>query len=156
MSEWDSWPNGTIKQDFTWKEFESTGQLMSHWGAKVGGGDQRGDTSAEMWERGKKSTRNCLGIIQCKNKDCNYAVWPFMTCQRIIQQLEKGCEICGMSLTHQECEICAVLWKWSGGVHYEQNGTHDHKHPPWILHLSKNEHQKFVQLVEQHLKTGPQ
>ena len=53
MSEWDSWPNGTIKWDFTWKEFESTGQLMSHWVAKVGGGDQRGDTSAEMWERGK-------------------------------------------------------------------------------------------------------
>ena len=60
-----------------------------------------------------------------------------------------------MSLIHQECEICAVLWKWLGGVHYEQNGTHDYKCPPQILHLSKNEHQKFMQLVKQHPKTGP-
>ena len=29
-SKWDGWPNGIIVHDFTWKEFESTGQLMSH------------------------------------------------------------------------------------------------------------------------------
>jgi hypothetical protein len=155
MSDWDGWPNGTIKQDFTWREFEATGQLMSHWVAKVGRGDWRGDTSAEMWKKGKKSSCDCLGIIQCENEDCEYAVRPFTTHQRIIQQLENGCEICGMSLIHQKCEIRAVLWKWSGSVHYEQNGTHNHKHPPRILHLSKNEHQKFAQLVEQHPKTGP-
>jgi hypothetical protein len=84
---------------------------MSHWAAKAGGGHWRGDASAEMWERGKKSSCDCLGIIQCENEDCEYAVWPFTTCQRIIRQLENGCKICGMSLIHQECEIRAVLWK---------------------------------------------
>jgi hypothetical protein len=154
-SEWDGWPNGTIERDFTWKEFEDTNQLMSHWAAKGGGGDRRGDTSAGIWERGKRSTRDCLGIIQCENEDCDYAVRPLTTRQRIIQQLEKGCEICGTSLIHQECGIRAVLWKWSGGVRYEQNGSHDHDRPPRILHLLKSEHQKFVELVEQHPKTGP-
>ena len=154
-SEWDGWPNGIIERDFTWKEFESTDQLMSHWAAKVGGGDRRGDTSAGVWERGKRSTRDCLGIIHCENKECDYAVRPFTTRQRILQQLQKKCEICRTSLFHQECEIRAVLWKWSSGVHYKQNGSHNHDRPPPVLHLSKNEHQKFVQLVEQHPKTGP-
>ena len=154
-SEWDGWPNDVIQQDFTWKEYEFTNQLMSHWAAKVGGGDRKGDISAGMWERGKRSTRDCLGIINCNNEDCHYAVRPFTTRQRIIQQLEKRCEICGASLIHQDCGIRATLWKWSGGVHYEQNGSHDHGRPPRILHLSKSEHQKFVQLVEQHPKTGP-
>lgn len=153
--EWDGWPNGTIERDFTWKEFEDTGQLMSHWATKVGGGDRRGDTSAGMWERGKRSTRDCLGIIQCENVDCDYAVRPFTTRPGIVKQLEKGCEICGESLIHHECEIRAILWKWSGGVHYEQNGSHDHNRPPRILHLTKSEHQKFARLVEQHPKTGP-
>ena len=154
-SEWDGWPNGLINRDFTWKEFEDTDQLMSHWAAKVGGGDRRGDTSAGVWERGKRSTRDCLGIIHCSNEDCDYAVRPFTARQRIIRQLEKRCEICDASLIHTECGIRAILWKWSGGVHYEQNGSHDHDRPPRILHLSKAEQQKFVQLVEQHPKTGP-
>lgn len=154
-SEWDGWPNGMLECDFTWEEFEATGQLMSHWAAKVGGGDRRGETSAETWERGKRSTRVCLGIIECENADCDYAVRPFTTRARINQQLMKICEICGASLIHQECEIRATLWKWSGGVHYEQNGCHDHVRPPRVLHLSKSEHQKFAQLVEQHPKTGP-
>ena len=153
--EWDGWPNGIIEKDFTWKEFEDTDHLMTHWATKVGGGDRRGDIAAEMWESGKRSTRDCLGIIQCDDVDCDYAVRPFTTNQRIIQQLEKNCEICGGLLIHQNCEIRAILWKWSGGVHYEQNGTHDHVRPPRILHLSKMEHQKFVRLVEQHPKTGP-
>ena len=154
-NEWDGWPNGVIERDFTWEEFEATSQLMSHWAAKVGGGDRRGDTSAGMWERGKKSTRDCWGVIHCDNEDCDYTVRPFTTRPRISKQLEKSCEICGASLIHRECDIRAVLWKWSGGVHYEQNGSHAHVRPPRILHLSKSEHQKFTQLVEQHPKTGP-
>ena len=154
-SEWDNWPNGIIEQDFTWEEFESTGQLLSHWAAMVGGGDRRGDSTAETWERGKRSTRDCLGIIHCDNIDCDYKVRPVTKRSRMIQQLEKRCEICGGALIHRECEIRAVLWKWSGGVHYEQNGSHEHERPPRILHLSKGEHQNFAQLVEQHPKTGP-
>ena len=153
--EWNGWPNAVIEQDFTWEEFEGTDQLMSHWAMKVGGGDRRGDISAEIWERGKRSTRDCLGIIRCGNEDCNYAVRPLTTRQKIIEQLEKECEICRASLLHQECEIRAVLWKWKGGVHYQQNGSHYHDRPPRILHLSKNDRQKFGQLVEQHPKTGP-
>ena len=52
-SDWDPWPDGAMKLDFTWPEFEATGQLMSHWAAKVGGGDRRGVSSAEVWEMGK-------------------------------------------------------------------------------------------------------
>ena len=154
-SDWDAWPDGMIKRDFTWQEFEATGELMSHWAAKVGGGDRRGKLSAAVWAMGKRSTRDCLGVIHCDDEDCTYAVRPFTTRPRIARQLENHCEICGASLTHQECAVRAVLWKWSGGVHYEQTETHRHRRPPRILHLSKTERRKFVELVEQHPKTGP-
>ena len=104
-SEWDNWPNGIIEQDFTWEEFESTGQLLSHWVAMVGGGDRRGDSTTETWERGKRSTRDCLGIIHCDNIDCDYKVRPVTKRSRMIQQLEKRCEICGGALIHQESPI---------------------------------------------------
>ena len=152
---WDAWPDGVIKRDFTWQEYEATGKLMSHWSAKVGGGDRRGKPSAAVWEMGKRSTRDCLGVIQCDNEECTYAVRPFTTRPRIARQLENNCEICGASLTHRECNVRAVLWKWSGGVHYKQTEIHGHLRPPRILHLSKTERQKFVELVEQHPKTGP-
>ena len=125
---------------------------MSHWAAKVRGGDRRGDTSAGTWERGKRSTRDCLGVIQCEVEGCDYTVRPFTTRARITKQLEKNCDICDASLIHLECDVRAVLWKWSGGVHYQQNATHSHKRPPRILHLSKSERKQFVQLVEQHPK----
>jgi hypothetical protein len=144
-----------INRDFSWDEFEAAGRLMSHWAAKVGGGYRGGDRSAEVWEEGKKSTRNCLGVIVCDDEDCQYAVRPLTTRSKLVQQLEKSCEICGASLTHQACNIRAVLWTWLGGVHYEQDGTHNHLRPPRVLHLSKSERQKFTQLVEEHPKTGP-
>lgn len=154
-SNWDSWPDGTMNRDFTWEEFKAAGQLMCHWATKVGGGDRSGNALAEVWERGKKSTRSCLGVIVCDDEDCEYTVRPLTTRSKLVQQLEKNCDICGASLIHQACDVRAVLWKWSDGVHYEQNGSHHHERPPRVLHLSKTERQRFEQLVEQHPKTGP-
>jgi hypothetical protein len=105
MGGWDNWPDGVINRDFSWEEFEATQRLMSHWAAKVGGGDRRGDALADEWERGKKSTRNCLGVIVCEDENCNYAVRPLTTRAKLVQQLERNCEICGASLTHEACDV---------------------------------------------------
>ena len=68
--DWDGWPDGTIEQDFTYQEFEKTGNLNAHWAMAVSGGDRKGDEDALVWQRGKRSTRKCLGVIECDNPTC--------------------------------------------------------------------------------------
>jgi len=125
---------------------------MSHWATRVGGGDRKGDELAEIWERGKKSTRNCLGVIICENRNCDNAVRPFTNHSKIEEQLQDSCGVCSAPLVHQKCSVRATLWKWSGGVHYEQNSSHPHLRPPRVLHLLNSERKA---LVEEHPNTGP-
>ena len=57
--DWDGWPDGNLEQDFSWREFEETSNLSVHWAVRVNGGDHRGDEHAELWQKGKKSSRQC-------------------------------------------------------------------------------------------------
>jgi len=129
--------------------------LMSHWATRVGGGDRKGDELAEIWERGKKSTCNCLGVIICENRNCDNAVRSFTNHSKIEEQLQDSCGVCGAPLVHQKCSVCATLWKWSSGIHYAQNSSHPHLRPPQVLHLLNSERKAFSKLVEEHPNTGP-
>jgi len=89
--DWDGWPDGHFEQDFSWREFEETSNLSVHWAVRVNGGDRRGDEHAESWRKGKKSSRRCVGIIECDNPTCNIIVRPQTTPKGIYKQLDEPC-----------------------------------------------------------------
>ena len=152
--DWDGWPDGNFEQDFTFQEFEQAGNLTVHWATTVNGGDRKGDKDALVWERGKRSMRKCLGVIECDNPICTIITHPQTTSQWIANQLGKSCK-CGSVLSRQRCEVVSHLWKWSGGIHYLNQGFHVHCRPTHLLHLHANEQQEFIELVKANPKSGP-
>jgi len=152
--EWDGWPDGYFEKDFTFQEYDVTGRLKVHWAHRVGGGDRKGDLDAEQWENGKRSWRQCLGIISCDNPRCEVITRPNTTPHRISIQLQKPC-LCGAELSHHTCKVRSTLWTWSGGVHYDNGGIHTHARPTHILHLLPHEKIQFETIVESYPKTGP-
>ena len=151
---WDYWPDGTFDSDFNWEQINATSHLMCHWAMLVGGGDRKGNGHATNWENGKKSTRSCLGLIICDNPDCDISTRPHTKSQSLAKQLEASCE-CGAQRVRQMCSVKSILWTWSGGIHFRNEGFHSHDRPPQILHLSNDEKQSFRSLVKQHPNTGP-
>ena len=151
---WDYWPDGTFDRDFSWLEVNATSRLMCHWAVSVGGGDRKGNEHATNWENGKKSTRSCLGIILCDNPDCQIFTRPHTKSQSLAKQLATSCD-CGAQRFHQKCSVRSILWTWSEGIHFRNEGSHSHDRPPRLLHLSNNENEKFRQVVNQHPNTGP-
>ncbi|KIK01076.1 hypothetical protein K443DRAFT_7219 [Laccaria amethystina LaAM-08-1] len=132
--EWDGWPNGNFKRDFTPAEIQATGNLRVHWAVRVNGGDRKGNEHAENWEGGKKSSRRCLGVIECDNPLCKTLIRPHTAPEGINKQLTEPCK-CGAELSHRRCNIISYLWRWSDGIHYENGGFHTHRRPTHILHL---------------------
>lgn len=147
--DWDGWPNGTFERDFTFQEFEQTGNLSVHWAVAVNGGDRKGDEDALVWQRGKRSTRKCLGVIECDNPMCAIITRPQTKSQRIDNQLRRPCK-CGAVLSRQRCNVVSYIWKWSEGVHYSNEGFHVHRRPTHLLHLHPDERQEFIELVHSH------
>jgi hypothetical protein len=152
--DWDGWPDGNFEQDFSWPEFEETSNLSVHWAVRVNGGDRRGDEHAESWQQGKKSSRRCMGIIECDNPTCNIIVRPQTTPNGIHKQLGEPCN-CGAVLNHQKCDVISYLWRWSDGVHYLNGGFHIHRRPTHLLHLSQGERRKFEEIIKAHPNSGP-
>lgn len=122
---WDGWPDGNFSQDFTHEEVKATGNLCWHWPFKSNGGYRNGDTNAAAWQNGKKSSKKCLGVIQCENPDCEVILRVATTPQRLAKQLVKVCE-CSSSFFHQNCDVVGYTWTWNGGQHYENCGHHCH------------------------------
>lgn len=153
-NEWDGWPDGSWEMDLTYDEFESSGNLQIHWAHVVGGGDRKGDEHASNWISGKKSSRRCLGIIECDNPICRVITRPHTSSKGIDKQLHQACS-CGAVLSRVECDVTAYLWKWSRGVHYSNGGYHGHRRPTHLLHLLKGEQSKFEEIVKAYPKSGP-
>jgi hypothetical protein len=105
-----------------------------HWAVRVNGGDRKGNEHAENWEGGKKSSRRCLGVIECDNPLCKTLIRPHTAPEGINKQLTEPCK-CGAELSHRRCNIISYLWRWSDGIHYENGGFHTHRRPTHILHL---------------------
>ncbi|KAF8956646.1 hypothetical protein BDZ97DRAFT_1925337 [Flammula alnicola] len=152
--EWDGWPNGHFEQDFSPEEIEATANLRVHWAVRINGGDRKGDEHAETWQRGKKASRRCLGIIECDNPTCNVITRPHTTARGINNQVNGTCR-CGAVLVHRRCDVISYLWRWSDGIHYSNGGFHTHRRPTHILHLLPHEQRKFEELVKANPNSGP-
>jgi hypothetical protein len=125
-----------------------------HWAVRVNGGDRKGNEHAENWEGGKKSSRRCLGVIECDNPLCKTLIRPHTAPEGINKQLTEPCK-CGAELSHRRCNIISYLWRWSDGIHYENGGFHTHRRPTHILHLLPNERRRFEEIVKAYPKSGP-
>jgi hypothetical protein len=151
---WDGWPDGEFEQDYDWDALRGNGHLRVHWACKNTGGDRKGDIFATSWEQGKRSTRQCMGIIKCDNADCLVLVRPQTTPQGIARQLSHPCT-CGAVLSHSECVVRSTMWTWKEGIHYANGGYHTHDRLTHILHLLPNEQAQFRKLVSSHPTIGP-
>ena len=104
IKDWNGWPDGQFSLDLTFDEFKATGNLKVHWAHKVHGGDRTGDSHAPVYEKGKRSSRKCLGVLACDNPDCEVIVRPNVRPEKIEKQLLSGCPKCRSSLTRVTCE----------------------------------------------------
>jgi hypothetical protein len=152
--DWDGWPDGDFEQDFTFQECTDTSNLRVHWAVKANGGYRKGNKHAKRWEDGKKSSRTCLGIIECDNPTCSVITRPHVTPNSIYAQLQRAC-ICGAKLFNQECDVISYLYTWSGGIHFSNVGYHTHRRPTHILHLLPQERRRFEEIVKAHPRSGP-
>lgn len=151
---WDGWPDGDFEEDVDWTMWKETGKLRSHWAAKVSGGYRKGSEFADTWEGGKRSTRQCLGIITCDNDDCEMVIRPQTTPEGISSQLLRRCRCQGI-LQHKPCPIRSSLWTWNDGVHYSNGGDHNHPRLTHVLHLLPREQVQFDRIVASHPTVGP-
>lgn len=150
--DWDGWPDGNFEQDFTEREFEERGKLQVHWAMTVNGGDRKGKKDALTWEAGKRSTRLCLGVIECDDPLCRIVIRPHT--KRTDKQLQNACK-CGATLKHKTCSVISVLHTWSDGVHFSNSGFHTHRRPTHVLHLLPHEQLRFEEIVKSHPSSGP-
>ncbi|PPQ76027.1 hypothetical protein CVT24_006700 [Panaeolus cyanescens] len=151
-SKWDGWPDGHFSRNYTPEELVQTGKLRFHWASVVNGGDRKGRTDSSSWESGKRSTRKCLGVIECVDPVCRIVVRPYTKGHE--QQLEESCK-CGSQLISKPCNVISVLHTWVGGIHYSNGGHHLHRRPTHILHLLPDQERRFQELVQSHPKSGP-
>ena len=149
---WDPWPDGVFHSDVSWQEASHTKRLQTHWAERTHGGDRRGSEDADVWDKGKRSTRACLGVFVCDNNDCKRVTRPMTDPRRLKAQSTSTCR-CGAQLVHQECGVRSILWSWSGGIRYQHDGFHYHPRPP-VIHPTPDEKERFAALVQQHPKAG--
>lgn len=150
---WDGWPDGEFHLDFTYEEYQAADNLKIHW-AHRGRGERGGDAYAGQWEKGKRYTRTCLGIIICDNPECPRIIRPGTKPETIHDQLSEACQ-CTAKLFHQTCDVQTITWKWSQGVHVFNTGIHAHHRPSKVIHISSDERERFTKLVKAHPNTGP-
>ncbi|KAJ7756530.1 hypothetical protein B0H14DRAFT_3896312 [Mycena olivaceomarginata] len=151
--EWDGWPDGDFSALFSMSFVEKHDNLHVHWATQILGG-RAGDTDAAVWKDGKLTRRQCQGIIQCESVDCSMVTRPQTRKAGVENQLSKLC-ICGSRLVHLACKVRSTLHTFSGGVYYQNGGTHDHPRPTVRLHLAKEERDEFAAIVREQPKTGP-
>ena len=150
---WDPWPDGTFQVDLNWQDIGESKNLQTHWAEKVHGGDRKGNELADVWEGGKRSTRVCLGVFVCDNELCNRTTRPKVAAVCFDAQKQDLCA-CHARLIHQPCGVRSVRWTWSGGIRFQNEGSHHHPQPPPI-HATKDEEEQFAALVKQNPKSRP-
>ncbi len=125
---WDGWPDGDFDLDIDHTTFEVTKKLIVHWSMKVNGGDKIHSVEAETWQAGKRSTRLCLGHMECDKETCRIIIHPKIDKPSREKQLAIDCR-CGGNMVWKPCPggpggkgVRSVLHHWSGGVHYSNGG----------------------------------
>jgi hypothetical protein len=151
---WDGWPNGYFAQNYDQDMLDETGDLHVHWACKNTCGDRKGSVFATSWEAGRRSTRQCLGILKCDNEDCQVIVRPQTDPRGIAKQLRLPCK-CRAKLSHLRCPVRSVLRTWTGGIYYSNGGFHNHDRLTHILSLLPHEEDRFRAIVTAHPNVGP-
>ncbi|KAH7907178.1 hypothetical protein BJ138DRAFT_1014934 [Hygrophoropsis aurantiaca] len=151
---WDYWPDGDFERFFTWDQADQTDGLMEHWACEPKGGDKRGSVHATEWTKGKRTRRECMGIIYCDDPSCNIIIRPTTRRLTIQQQLRQQCE-CGAKLSLQTCGATSTLYSFEKGIQFVHKGTHDHHPPTHILHLTPNQRARFEKIVYENPTAGP-
>ena len=151
---WDGWPNGNLDLDLTKQQFSATKDLVTHWACARR--NVKGNREATSWEKGVRQRRDCLGIFQCTNPNCNVVVRPLTrTALERSMQLKNPCRLCGSDLDHLTCNAKAVVYFWKDGVHYTHHGHHEHKRLPRKLHLTATEEDIFRNTIAANPSTTP-
>ncbi|KAF9547038.1 hypothetical protein CPC08DRAFT_648858 [Agrocybe pediades] len=112
--DWNSWPDGFLELDLTYEEYRETKELETHWANISTGGDRRGQYHADEWQKGKRLTRTCLGIISCENSECRIVIRPHIKPAYLHHQLSKTCK-CGHDLVHTQCGIRSYIYQRADG-----------------------------------------
>lgn len=152
---WNGWPDGNFRCFVTFKEYNETGHLKVNWACKGHGGDKTGSTESATYERGKRSSRQCLGALICDNSDCDIIIRPHTRSDGIENQILTGCSNCGSSLTHVLCPNRSKIWVYLHGVYYDNGVPHTHPRLPHVLGLLPTERRKFEAIVTANPKAGP-
>ncbi|KAF4620872.1 hypothetical protein D9613_000021 [Agrocybe pediades] len=152
---WDGWPNDAVEEDYTFSEFEETGNLRIHW-ANRGHSPRGGDADASCWEEGKRQKRTCLGAILCNDSTCDIVIRPQTSVKQIESQLSSLCPAAenenntshsrSLTLYHVTCDVVATTYRWEEGVHFSNSGVHDHPRPP-PLHALPWQKKQFKDIV---------
>ncbi|KAF9537289.1 hypothetical protein CPC08DRAFT_810019 [Agrocybe pediades] len=130
-STWDGWPDGLMHLDLTNEQMADTGNLKIHWATR---GNQprknRKNYNALSWQEGSIYIRKCLGVIVCTGDDCSYVVRPTTRGSDALERLaSQPCEVCHSDLYHISCDVQATTYTWADGVHFYNDGFHDHPRP---------------------------
>jgi hypothetical protein len=126
VQDWDGWPDGEWSYQFTHSEYEALNKLSVHWATIVLGGDKHHDINSLTLDGGKHTKRKCLGIIHCKNPDCDVVIRPQTRDAGIQKQLKCSCD-CGWNLHHVTCNVLSTLIHYKNGIMYHNGGIHLHQ-----------------------------
>ena len=160
-SGWNGYPQGKFVVSLSWREFRSLNDLKVDWaynscGVKQG---KRGSLDAADPSLGKRSTRSCLGVLQCDNRDCQLLIRPK---SKGTQRREQEGELCecneqdgetGNLLTDYRlvlfpCPNVTTIVKWKDGVVYQNGVSHNHQPFEHKKRLSPREHQQTEELIK--------
>ncbi|KAJ7031884.1 hypothetical protein C8F04DRAFT_887580, partial [Mycena alexandri] len=118
--DWDGWPDGDFSALFSIDFVEQHDNLQVHWATRALGG-RGGSSEAEVWQDGKLARRQCQGIIECENANCQVVTRPQSRPNGVAKQISAPCT-CGSKLVHYSCSVRSTLHTFLGGVYYQNGG----------------------------------
>ena len=76
------------------------------------GGDRKGNELAEVWEKGKRSTRTCLGVFVCDNRQCERVTRPKVDTARLDAHV-KQVHSMENKLLHAKLQFCTRKYRFA-------------------------------------------
>jgi len=145
------YPQGNFEQDFSHEIVKLSNNLLVGWAFRNLSGSRHGDPTAESWQKGKVSSRRCLGVLKCVA--CDNVQRPKTEVAALTVQLTNNCN-CGSRLEHMTCDVVSKRYTWKDGVHYINGGEHQHPLPSQHR-LSHGQQSQFATLVATNPKATP-
>ncbi|KAF5372086.1 hypothetical protein D9758_004961 [Tetrapyrgos nigripes] len=149
---WNGFPNGKFAIDLDYSTFSAHKNLAVQWATwgSSGANGKNGQSftvNGETISQGRESYKQCLGILRCRNENCDIITRPKTHAKSLEKQtITQQCQ-CGASLEHFPCESRSYL------IEYGQVGTdistckyryingqpHNHPRLPYVKYLTAQE-----------------